>query len=289
MMASDPDKRVSTPEALIRELMFVAEELGLKGVSSEGMVWMSAGALSGRSWEKHIGWMATVALLLIVVVVLRFQPVDRGDSIAGFGAGSDSPAAVAAAVAGAGTAGDTVDPTSVPMLSDAVKGTAGDPRTGAAVPSVDPAGGDTRSAGGAAAAGSGGGAGTTVPSVSEPVRPGVAASDTPAGTSSPKTAGGAATVPDPATAETPAVTKPAAPAAVATSDPPPPPVVVISVDGTRQRAYPTLNAALVDAVDGSQVVLQYIGRTSRSEVPRAFGRGSSFGPRGPEATAFSLA
>ena len=165
------------------------------------------------------------------------------------------------------------------------------PRTGAAVPSVDPAGGDTRSAGGAAAAGSGGGAGTTVPSVSEPVRPGVAASDTPAGTSSPKTAGGAATVPDPATAETPAVTKPAAPAAVATSDPPPPPVVVISVDGTRQRAYPTLNAALVDAVDGSQVVLQYNGvriespmRVARKNITirgaEGFRPGIEFRPKG---------
>ncbi|HAA52489.1 MAG TPA: hypothetical protein DCE43_22425, partial [Planctomycetaceae bacterium] len=40
---------------------------------------------------------------------------------------------------------------------------------------------------------------------------------------------------------------------------PPSPVLVISVDGTRQRSYPTLNAALVDAVDGSQIVLRYNG------------------------------
>ena len=120
MMASDPDKRFSTPEALIRELMFVAEELGLKCVSSEGVGWMSAGALSGRSWEKHIGWMATVALLLIVVVVLRFQPVDRsdpfpgGDSIAGFGAGSDSPAAVAGAATGGWSAFPPACPCAAP-------------------------------------------------------------------------------------------------------------------------------------------------------------------------------
>ena len=265
MMASDPDKRFSTPQALIRELMFVAEELGLKGVSSEGMVWMSAGALSGRSWEKHIGWMATVALLLILVVVLRFQPVEPGDtfleadSIAAVGSRPDSGTADAAVV----TAGDTVDPASVPKLSDAVKGSAGDPGTGAAVVSVDPAGGDTTPAGNAAAAG--GAAGTTKPAVSESTRPGVAASDTSAGTGTPKSTGSVAKVADPATTKTPSVTKPTAPAVVATSDPPPPPVVVISVDGTRQRAYPTLNAALVDAVDGSQVVLQYNG--VRTESP----------------------
>ena len=265
MMASDPDKRFSTPQALIRELMFVAEELGLKGVSSEGMVWMSAGALSGRSWEKHIGWMATVALLLILVVVLRFQPVEPGDtfleadSIAAVGSRPDSGTADAAVA----TAGDTVDPASVPKLSDAVKGSAGDPGTGAAVVSVDPAGGDTTPAGKAAAAG--GAAGTTKPAVSESTRPGVAASDTSAGTGTPKSTGSVAKVADPATTKTPSVTKPTAPAVVATSDPPPPPVVVISVDGTRQRAYPTLNAALVDAVDGSQVVLQYNG--VRTESP----------------------
>jgi len=264
MMASDPEKRFLTPQALIRELMFVAEELGLKGVSSEGMVWMSAGALSGRSWEKHIGWMATVALLLIVVVVLRFQPVDRidvveGDTIAGVAAGTGNKAV--------GTMGDAIDPTSVPTLSDAVKGAAGDPATAEATPLVVPSAGDTKPAGGVASVG---GAGTTEPPVSEPTRPGVAVSDTPAGTSTPKTAGGAATVPDPAATETPAVTKPAAPTVVATSDPPPPPVVVISVDGTRQRAYPTLNAALVDAVDGSQVVLQYNG--VRTESPMRVAR-----------------
>ncbi|HAA52488.1 MAG TPA: hypothetical protein DCE43_22420, partial [Planctomycetaceae bacterium] len=128
MMASDPDKRFATPEALIRELMFVAEELGLKGVSSEGMVWMSAGALSGRNWEKHIGWMTTVVLLLIVVVVLRFQPVDRGGSVPT----GDDFALVGDAAADniAGSGPEVVDPASLPPLSDAVSGDGGTPASG---------------------------------------------------------------------------------------------------------------------------------------------------------------
>ncbi|GIT30134.1 MAG: hypothetical protein Ct9H300mP1_21800 [Planctomycetaceae bacterium] len=60
------------------------------------------------------------------------------------------------------------------------------------------------------------------------------------------------------------------------------------------RVYPTLNAALVDAEDGSQIVLQYNGvrvesrcvwdgRTSRSAVPRVSGRESNSDPKREEA------
>ena len=283
MMASDPDKRFSTPEALIRELMFVAEELGLKGVSSEGMVWMSAGALSGRSWERHIGWVATVVLLLVVVVILRFQPVDRGDSLstadgvamvgggAGAGAG-DEPA-------GSGTG--LVDPRSLAPLSEMVPGGGGDPGAGAGAP----AGGDTKAAGVATAGG-----GTTEPAGIEATRPGVRVGDATADPATPKTAGGTAAPADPVASDVPAVSKPVVPAAVTSTDPPPPPVVVISVNGARQRGYPTLNAALIDAVDGSQIVLQYNGmrvesplRVSRKNITirgaEGFRPGIEFRPR----------
>ena len=242
MMASDPDKRFATPEALIRELMFVAEELGLKGVSSEGMVWMSAGALSGRNWEKHIGWMTTVVLLLIVVVVLRFQPVDRGGSVPT----GDDFALVGDAAADniAGSGPEVVDPASLPPLSDAVSGDGGTPASGSDDGVTQAADPPTVNSDGAEPSGAKG-----LPPVGRVV----------AGTSEKSAPKSVASQPDATRVEVPTETKPVEPSAVPAAAVPPSPVLVISVDGTRQRSYPTLNAALVDAVDGSQIVLRYNG------------------------------
>ena len=76
MMASDPDDRFQTPEELMYHLMQVAGILDLRGVNPEGLVWTSP--TSGRSrisfLEKHVGWIATAAVLLIVVVLLDRYP-----------------------------------------------------------------------------------------------------------------------------------------------------------------------------------------------------------------------
>jgi len=259
MMASDPDKRFTTPEALIRELMFVAEELGLKGVSSEGMVWMSAGAISGRNWEKHIGWMATVALLVLLAVVLRFQPVDRGEVLSG----GDQLAMVKGGddrAAKAGRLSPAADPRQLPSLRDQMAAAAADaggkPRTRGV--------GDTKAEGGVLAVPAGGSA------TAEKPGPEVPASDVAPDSATPKTVAGTTGDSDPPSTEPSPVTKPTVSPPVTTSEPPPP-VLVISVDGARQaRAYPTLNAALVDAEDGSQIVLQYNG--VRVESPLRVGR-----------------
>ncbi len=250
MMASDPDKRFATPEALIRELMFVAEELGLKGVSSEGMVWMSAGALSGRNWEKHIGWMTTVALLLIVVVVLRFQPVDRGDSVP---IGDDfALVGDGAAENPAGSGPEIVDPASLPPLSDVVSADSDDPGVVAGgTPASESNGGVTQAAGPPAGSGN-----VAEPSDAKGLRPD---GRVVAGTSKKSTPKSVASQPETSKVEVPSETKSVVPSSVPSAAVPASPVLVISVDGTRQRPYPTLNAALVDAVDGSQIVLQYNG------------------------------
>ncbi|HCD00530.1 MAG TPA: serine/threonine protein kinase, partial [Planctomycetaceae bacterium] len=160
MMASDPDKRFATPEALIRELMFVAEELGLTGVSSEGMVWMSAGAISGRNWEKHIGWMATVALLVVLAVVLRFQPVDRGEVLSG----GDQLAMVNGegdVAAGGSRLPAIADPRQLPSLRDQMVATGADAGGKARTPGA----GDVKSTGGVVSVPAGGSA------TAEPPRP----------------------------------------------------------------------------------------------------------------------
>ena len=151
MMASDPGKRFATPEALIRELMFVAENLGLTGVSSEGMVWMSAGAITGRNWEKHIGWMATVALLVVLAVVLRFQPVDRGEVLSGGErlAMGDSGGDRAA---GASQSPATTDPRQLPPLRDQMAATGAE----AGGEARNPGDGDGKSTGGVVSVPAGG-------------------------------------------------------------------------------------------------------------------------------------
>ena len=259
MMASDPDKRFATPEALIRELMFVAEELGLTGVSSEGMVWMSAGAISGRNWEKHIGWMATVALLVVLAVVLRFQPVDRGEVLSG----GDQLAMVNGegdVAAGGSRLPAIADPRQLPSLRDQMVATGADAGGKARTPGA----GDVKSTGGVVSVPAGGSA------TAEPPRPEPPTSAPVAEPAAAKTVASTTGDSDPPSTEPPAAIKPAAPPAVATNEPPPP-VVVISVDGARQpRVYPTLNAALVDAEDGSQIVLQYNG--VRVESPLRVGR-----------------
>jgi len=240
MMASDPGKRFATPEALIRELMFVAEEQGLKGVSSEGMVWMSAGALSASPLDRHLGWMATVAVLLVVVLILRFQPVDR----------SQSPATgdrLAFSDDGGLPVGSS-DPAQLPLLAEQVAGrkvTSADAGNTAATGAVG-TGSDGQTSGLPAVATAGPSEKTAPePSGPAPVAKTSSAADEPDGSPPP---------PKPRVTEDPRTTPGVKPAAVVSS-----PVIVISVDGGRPRAYPTLNAALVEAVDGSQIVLQYNG------------------------------
>lgn len=78
MMASDPRRRYSTPEELIRDLMPVAAALGLRGVHPEGIIWTSSRLQRRRFWESNVGWVATVAVLLLIVVVLdRFPDIGQ--------------------------------------------------------------------------------------------------------------------------------------------------------------------------------------------------------------------
>ncbi|WP_299470026.1 serine/threonine-protein kinase [uncultured Gimesia sp.] len=74
MMASDPEERYQTPEELMFHLMQVASQLDLRGVNPEGLVWTSPTSSRLGFLEKHVGWIATAAVLLIVVVLLDRYP-----------------------------------------------------------------------------------------------------------------------------------------------------------------------------------------------------------------------
>ncbi|HAH47620.1 MAG TPA: hypothetical protein DCM07_22710, partial [Planctomycetaceae bacterium] len=74
MMASDPEDRFQTPEELMYQLMQVAGQLDLRGVNPEGLVWTSPTNSRLGFLEKHIGWIATAAVLLIIVVLLDRYP-----------------------------------------------------------------------------------------------------------------------------------------------------------------------------------------------------------------------
>ena len=83
MMASDPRRRYQTAEELIRDLLVVAGSLGLRSMSSEGLMWLSAQSSKDSFWERHASWLATAVGLLLIVGYLQFgQLRDRNQNIA---------------------------------------------------------------------------------------------------------------------------------------------------------------------------------------------------------------
>jgi serine/threonine-protein kinase len=86
MMASDPKKRYQSPESLIRDLLMVASDQGLRGVTPEGLVWSDSLKTNEQPFlAKHAGWIAAVAVLLLIVYSLdRLDktPPDANQSVA---------------------------------------------------------------------------------------------------------------------------------------------------------------------------------------------------------------
>ncbi len=83
MMASDPKQRYATPEQLMRDLMPVAGRLGLRGLPADGLIWRHIAPPKVTFWERNLGWVASLSvLLLIVFVVWRFPSLGTGPSLA---------------------------------------------------------------------------------------------------------------------------------------------------------------------------------------------------------------
>jgi serine/threonine-protein kinase len=72
MMAKDPRRRYQNAEQLIRDMMLVAGAMGLRSVSPEGLVWLSAGGKRPSFFDRHLAWMATAAALLLIVGYLEY-------------------------------------------------------------------------------------------------------------------------------------------------------------------------------------------------------------------------
>ncbi len=74
MMASDPKRRYSNPAKLLGDLLKVARLLGTGAVPIDGQVWLTATRNDQPFWQGNIGWIATAASLLIVVLAMERFP-----------------------------------------------------------------------------------------------------------------------------------------------------------------------------------------------------------------------
>lgn len=68
LMAKDRERRYQTPEQLVRDLLTIAGKLGLRSVSPEGLIWMSA--TTPQTWIRHLVWAIPVFLLAAIVTGL---------------------------------------------------------------------------------------------------------------------------------------------------------------------------------------------------------------------------
>lgn len=75
MMAKDPRQRYQDPNALLDALVVAAEMLGLKPSGSGKIVWLTRTRSKRTIFFKHLPWISTVSLLLILLFGMRaFHP-----------------------------------------------------------------------------------------------------------------------------------------------------------------------------------------------------------------------
>jgi len=71
MLAKDPRRRFQDPGELIAELLIVADRLDLRPITSS-QIWIAPYDQGRPFWERHLPWMAPVALLLFTVLGLEW-------------------------------------------------------------------------------------------------------------------------------------------------------------------------------------------------------------------------
>ena len=71
MMAKDPRRRYQDPAKLILALLSLAELAGLKAPGSGQAFWITPGPLRASFLEKHLPWLAPVAALAAIVLLLH--------------------------------------------------------------------------------------------------------------------------------------------------------------------------------------------------------------------------
>jgi eukaryotic-like serine/threonine-protein kinase len=70
MMAKDPRQRYANAADLVAELIALAEQIGLQPMSPTGRIWLAPRAPSVSFFRRHVGWMATVATFIGIMLVL---------------------------------------------------------------------------------------------------------------------------------------------------------------------------------------------------------------------------
>lgn len=272
MMSSDPRRRYSTPAKLLSDLLHVARQLGSGAVPIDGQVWLTATRSEQPAWQGNIGWIATAAALLIVVIAMeRFPALSRQLNPRALTASSSTGTATSRTlhhdeVTKSGQSAATVpSAATTPRLSDS-----DGPRMSTSRPPVgahQPATGRTTTD---VARSDSIGAPKIfeqfstltplVPSESESLV-GIGALK-PVSNPAPESSKSVDPLPDPVTS-----TRPGNGAASTTSGLPGPSDVrnVISIIGG--KSYPTLEAACSEAKDGSIIELRYNGRRGEPERP----------------------
>ncbi|MBS0264533.1 MAG: protein kinase [Planctomycetes bacterium] len=94
MMAKDPRRRYQTAELLVRDLMLVAGNLGLRSISPEGLVWLASQNDQTTFWDRHLAWIVAAGVLLLIAGYLEFGPAGNtppGDKPGSQGAALSSP------------------------------------------------------------------------------------------------------------------------------------------------------------------------------------------------------
>jgi serine/threonine-protein kinase len=71
MMAKDPRRRYQDPAKLILALLSLAESVGFKPVGSGQTIWLTPGPSQATLIEKHLPWLAPIAVLAGIVLVLH--------------------------------------------------------------------------------------------------------------------------------------------------------------------------------------------------------------------------
>ncbi|HEY2882728.1 MAG TPA: protein kinase, partial [Pirellulales bacterium] len=79
MLAKSPEVRYAAPEELIGDLNSFALQHGLQSSSSGNLVWVSP-PKPLTFWERHLPWIAPVAVLLVAVGLIQFAWPGEGDT-----------------------------------------------------------------------------------------------------------------------------------------------------------------------------------------------------------------
>jgi hypothetical protein len=80
LMAKERDHRFQSPELLVRDLLIVAGNMGLRSTSPEGLIWMTPTVTP--AWRRHAAWALPTAGLVacLVFMLLRPAPIAIPDS-----------------------------------------------------------------------------------------------------------------------------------------------------------------------------------------------------------------